>query len=262
MKKLIIFLYIVLLCAIPIQAQRGEYYFDSDPGTGKGIRVSVTSTADNYEWTSNVPTTGLSLGYHRLFYRFCDNAGRWGLTENKLFYVYDTKSPIIVVPPNSPIVAMEYFYDKDPGIGKGIVVPSFNPDDSVTVTMPISISSLSIGNHSVNFRIKDALGRWSQHSTLSLKITDNTGAEQPDNLNEVIGYPNPTTGIVHLATQNLLDTRIRICVYNNSGKMIQSLDQVNNPSGTVINLEKNPEGLYFIRIDDNQTNYQLKVIKK
>ncbi len=64
-------------------------------------------------------------------------------------------------PPPEPddIVALEYFFDNDPGFGSGITI-LVSPDDSVTVQTVIDISSLSIGFHRLYVRAQDENGTW------------------------------------------------------------------------------------------------------
>src|SRR5690348_12615084 len=58
------------------------------------------------------------------------------------------------------IVAAEYFFDNDPGVGNGTAV-SVTAADTITANFSFSASSLSVGRHLFCFRTKDNLGKWS-----------------------------------------------------------------------------------------------------
>ena len=58
------------------------------------------------------------------------------------------------------ISKFEYFIDADPGVGSGV---SFLPavSDSVTVTIPVSITGIPVGSHTLGVRSMDVNGVWS-----------------------------------------------------------------------------------------------------
>nr|MCU0396163.1 hypothetical protein [Chitinophagaceae bacterium] len=58
----------------------GEYFFDQDPGAGKGIPVSITpGNTVNLQLTA--PVNALSPGFHTLAIRFRNSEGRWSLLQ-------------------------------------------------------------------------------------------------------------------------------------------------------------------------------------
>jgi hypothetical protein len=106
-----------------------QYYFDTDPGvgvTGNGAIVPV-SPATSYSTTVSVPIGNtLSNGIHNLYIRMKDQAGKWSITERRLFFIDNAISV--------NIVALECFYDNDPGVGNGINIPMPYHQEPITIT--------------------------------------------------------------------------------------------------------------------------------
>lgn len=59
------------------------------------------------------------------------------------------------------LVKMEYFLDKDPGVGKGDTVNFSGPRDTVLKTINIPIGGIKSGQHFVYVRVLDSGGLWS-----------------------------------------------------------------------------------------------------
>ena len=109
-----------------------EYFFDTDPGFGKGSAIAVTPDNDV---TASFPIDikALSFGFHQLYirgyippYHGTENGtavtnGGWSHTQVRSIYKeqfrYSSGSSL------SPVVAGEYFVDTDPGFGKGVSIP-------------------------------------------------------------------------------------------------------------------------------------------
>ena len=76
----------------------------------------------------------------------------------------------------SQLVAAEYFFDADPGIGNGLAVtPGFAQADTVDETTIIPQSFAMLSQHTVSIRVKNTVGRWSLQETRSFFICDTIG---------------------------------------------------------------------------------------
>jgi hypothetical protein len=158
MKKILMGLFGLLLMCQGLHAQRiigAEYFFDSDPGQGKGTTLSFT-VADSVNASYSIPVSSLSAGFHSLFVRVMDSVHHWSLYEGRTFYI---QSPA-AAPPTAQIKAAEYFFDTDPGQGKGTGISTATAD-SITQSAAIPVSSLSSGYHSVFVRTQNTAGVWS-----------------------------------------------------------------------------------------------------
>ena len=78
----------VLLSEAKTSIENGEYFIDTDPGFGMAAAVTITSPDSILLQNFTAVTTGLSEGFHKLYGRFEDNRGRWGLTWRRNIEVY------------------------------------------------------------------------------------------------------------------------------------------------------------------------------
>jgi hypothetical protein len=157
--RLLHLLCIVLLASSLAAIARAEYYFDSDPGPGQATPLTITpgSTVD-YSTLISVET--LSPGPHLLGTRFADSLGHWSFTAFRRYY----QLPVSVYPRSTVISRLEYFYDTDPGEGRGIAVPvTSGPMNDTQITL--DTTSLSVGPHIVGFRFANNRGQWSSIQT-------------------------------------------------------------------------------------------------
>ncbi|MEX1239703.1 MAG: gliding motility-associated C-terminal domain-containing protein [Cyclobacteriaceae bacterium] len=143
---------------------RAEYFFDSDPGTGNGVSISVTPAATINQNVA-IPITSLSPGFHNLNFRAIDNRGQWSHFASRTFYIV----PPLVLNSGTTIEKAEYFLDTDPGTGNGVNVPVTSAG-TINQTIVVPTNSLTPGFHSINFRSKDNTGRWSHFATRSFYV--------------------------------------------------------------------------------------------
>jgi len=137
-----------------------EYFFDIDAGTGTGTWVNTTTAGDSAIETIDLPTTGLSEGYHMLITRAKDEEGNWGLSKTFKFYIYDDTYHSLVKE-STKIQAAEYYFDKDtvpPGEGTSL---NISEGDEVEWSGQISVAGLDAGEHVLFIRVKDSAGVWS-----------------------------------------------------------------------------------------------------
>ena len=123
MRALLIGLLLIVGCTSITIAQNitaAEYFFDSDPGVGNGTSLSITA-AENVNSTYSIPTAGVGAGFHILMLRFKDANGLWSHAEHKAFYVETAAGAQTVL---ANIVAYEYFFNEDPGVGQGNGIPT------------------------------------------------------------------------------------------------------------------------------------------
>lgn len=65
---------------------RAEYFFDTDPGTGKGFPLNIEVSGEQVLLTTNIICSNLSEGHHHLFIRFCNEHGVWGQAQGRPFF--------------------------------------------------------------------------------------------------------------------------------------------------------------------------------
>ncbi len=136
-----------------------QYYFNTDPGVGVAGNGAIVlySPADSLVETMSIPLNSLPAGFHSLYIRGRDEFGRWSNTERRMFYIYN-------FPGTENIVAYQYYFDTDPGVGvagNGAIVP-ITATDNFTSVLNITIpSGLSAGFHTLCIRAQDVSGQWS-----------------------------------------------------------------------------------------------------
>src|SRR5262245_51798019 len=64
---------------------RAEYFFDSDPGFGNGIAISIPTASVISNANSSADISSLSPGIHQLFIRVKDASGNWSITNRTFF---------------------------------------------------------------------------------------------------------------------------------------------------------------------------------
>ena len=143
-----------------------EYFIDSDPGLGAGTLLTVGAPGNPNNFIASIPTTSLSTGFHTLAIRVQDAAGKWGLFEQRMFYIMNAAGA------SSPIVRGEYFLDTDPGIGAGTpftyATPALVQTDPVEAGIPPGTIA---GPHVLMLRVQDNAGRWSAIDTAQFTVT-------------------------------------------------------------------------------------------
>jgi PKD repeat protein/murein DD-endopeptidase MepM/ murein hydrolase activator NlpD len=133
-----------------------EYFFDADPGQGKGIPINVVPN-EEFSQSFELNYSDLNEGYHTLFIRAKDGFGNWGTVASKPFYALHIED----IP---YITQIEYFFDKDPEAGKGFPVNT-GYGTLEEQNLIIEYSQLSEGYHTLFVRAKDSFGNWSLLAT-------------------------------------------------------------------------------------------------
>lgn len=140
---------------------KGEYFYDTDPGSGNAIPITFSAT-DSINWNNlGLSINGLSTGRHNVFLRYLNSYNQWSHYEAGAFFLVEEEQPA------ATLQAVEYFFDhSDPGFGNGTAL-AISASDSMDISPLISIAALDTGWHSIHVRVKDADGRWSLYETQS-----------------------------------------------------------------------------------------------
>lgn len=133
--------------------KKAEYFFDTDPGTGHGLPLSIPSgpTEDN---TFALDVSSLAKGFHQLMIRYQDDKGRWSAFAQRTFYIF----PGSIV--STTVKRIEYFIDNDPGFDNGTAL-NFTGTTAVNQLFNIDLGTTPPGNHMLYVRVKDSNGYWS-----------------------------------------------------------------------------------------------------
>lgn len=160
-----------------------EYYFDSDPGPGNGIKiedpqldlldendlgdwVSLSITLDPENPAQPDPNAFRDLvdGFHKLYVRFQDEDGNWSDSSARTFH----KGPLPAADTAiRTITAFEYYFDTDPGQGNAARVDNDDPIIGNLIEISAGAESNPLLSHEIpreiekegeeNIKILDAL---------------------------------------------------------------------------------------------------------
>jgi hypothetical protein len=159
---------VAVLTSSPVVAS--EYFFDTEPGVGIGTALASFTSGTTISTTAPIVTTGLTAGFHNLFIRTKDANGKWGMYEGRVVYIQPTVTSNVV----EPIVAAEYYFNTDPGIGNGKVINTGTAVNELTLNIPnVATSPLTIGNHNVYIRVKNRAGKWGLAERRTFSICTN-----------------------------------------------------------------------------------------
>ncbi len=140
-----------------------EYFIDETVEAGAGTSLSGFTPSQNINgFTGSINLTGVSAGFHRIYFRSKDITGKWSLTNNAFFDNYTV--PVYNTAPASVtnIIQLEYFLDnQDLGFGNCIPISITPGSNLANLNATINISGLSSGAHTLYIRSKDASGKWS-----------------------------------------------------------------------------------------------------
>jgi hypothetical protein len=143
-----------------------EYFFDNDPGISKSSLIRFKSPADAIYLIDSINVTGLSPGNHRLSLRYKDSSGVWSHIDSRFINIQSLQS--------RKLVAAEYFFDIDQGIGNATLIRFKAPADAINLVDSINISGISPGNHRLSIRYKDSSSVWSHVDSRFINVQSNT----------------------------------------------------------------------------------------
>ncbi len=150
-----------------------EFFFDSDPGTGAAIALSLTAGSGvnliNEALAVNC-NSDLTPGFHQLCVRYKDDLGNWGHAQCLTFLL---KEDVVSA---TLITEAEFFFDSDPGIGEGteINLNAAANADLLEEALTVNCQDLAPGYHQLCVRYKDDIGNWGHAHCLTFLKKENT----------------------------------------------------------------------------------------
>jgi gliding motility-associated-like protein len=178
-----------------------EYFFDTDPGIGAATSVPVAATP-NFDINELISTTSLSAGLHNLYIRAMNEFGEWSIAES---------IPVLVTLNSALVVAdinqIEYFFDTDPGPGLATAI-AVTPAPTIDVNALIPTTSLSLGIHIFNLRIKTISGEWSVVESIPILVNQNQQISQLEYFYNVDPGANSANNIPIIPPVDSLDTTL------------------------------------------------------
>jgi len=232
---------------------RAEYFFNTDPGFGKGTAV-VLSVSDNLN--KQVLTLNLEsvpLGINTLYLRAEDNIGNWSLT-NCLTFIKGTVE--------GNISALEYYIDIDPGLGLATSVSLVPGQNISNYIFNANVSSYTdYTTHNLFMRVKDTDGAWSLTNIVSFTKMPGVGIDEYTDASAAFKvFPNPATDKI---TVQCLPTQQmdKIELIDIHGELIQVKSSGNNTEKQA-DISRLSKGAYFIKITLGKDVVYKKIVKE
>jgi len=216
-----------------------------------------------------------------------------GVSTNDIYIENATVDPTTVKAGNNIVVNCEQYYSgnsindvvNDPYVGyylstnnsfstsddilldedySGIGSDDLYDGESATLTIPTSTPSciyyiLFVADHT-NLVSED--NENNNVSSIQIIIQNPTRID-PNFANDFFKvFPNPTTGKFDISEIEALGNKLKVNIIDSQGKIIYSSVYDNFGNKISLDLSSYPEGLYLIRLSNNEACYHKKVIKK
>ncbi|WP_373517142.1 hypothetical protein [Pricia sp.] len=143
----------------------GEYFFDTEPGVGRGTSIALNGNTGQLTQSLAIPTTGLSDGFHNFYIRTLDSNGIWSLYDRTVIFITSFNNT------SGPIIAAEYYFDTDPGSGSGIALAVDDNTGLLSQSYVIPTMGLSVGAHTFFIRVQDESGEWSLADSATIQVS-------------------------------------------------------------------------------------------
>lgn len=140
----------------------GEYFIDSDPGSGNGTPLIGQFTNDNVTATAGINTSDLLPGCHMLYSRFKDNYNRWGETQATLLRIGKAE--------DQTLAAACYELVTPAGTISGSLDGTFGSSQCAASALEVETTDLSFGSYPLQIRYQDSEGQWGDPQAVLLSI--------------------------------------------------------------------------------------------
>jgi len=227
-----------------------EYFVDTDPGIGMAEPIAVNAPDYKLAIDFDIPIHSLTADFHLMCFRAMDEQGKWSLLSQRSFYVIKSLNT-----PTAFVTGLEYYFDADPGFGKGTAISMTTPGTKGVIDFTASLSGLSVGNHIMYFRCKDALNRWSHAyaHAFSLSITS-LGDRIVKSWFKL--YPNPNSGSFRVELPEIQCYPLKLFISNLKGQNVYSRELNGLSNDLSLDL---PNGIYFINIESGDQFFTQKM---
>lgn len=223
-----------------------EWFFDEDPGVGNSEFKKILSVSSNGLDSLLLLELGeVPFGVHQLGMRLQQADGTWGHTHFRT---------LLFQPPKADIVRLEYFWDSDPGIGKGDFFP-VSPLPSIDVTESVDGFGKNLSANTLFFRAYDSNGAVSHSKAVGQY-------EATDSIDLAI-YPNPvSTEEVWIEGYVGTNQPIEITLGNMLGVTLKRISLLPEETDFLYLLEVRDlvAGIYWLTVRQGFTTYVQRLI--
>lgn len=221
-----------------------RYWFDND--VANAVNTTVTST-NTFNLSSAIGTNGLSVGIHKVSMAFRNGDGSWSTIVERYF----SKT-------GADLTAWQYWFDDNVA---QLVETNVGPNTTVNVTADLDGSALPWGDHTLTWRMRDALGNWSVPVVQDFYLF--TGIEELPGLQQVMLFPNPADDAVRLRFDGD-HVELSMDVVDATGRTVIGTQRVDVQGTAVrtIDLSALTAGSYHVRLQGENGVHTLPLIKR
>lgn len=233
-----------------------EYYFNEDPGSGKGVFTPISGKDTLSSFKTNVAninysTNNLDPGYHHISVRALNGDKTW--TESITTPFVYLKSP--EVPKKA-----EYYFDHDPGEGNGKVIKV----DGTTLAFPFETSNLSNGNHVLYVRTQDGAGKWNIEEVSPFTLQKKDEVAKADWNIPVYVSPNPAqySFTIQFGKHISENDSVTVSIYSQSGKELSKKNYPVINNVITLSTAAYSSGSYLVQISKDWLSTSKRLIIK
>ncbi|MEO5966651.1 MAG: T9SS type A sorting domain-containing protein, partial [Ferruginibacter sp.] len=236
---------------------KAEYFIDVDTGFGSGTPFVISPETQDITQAIDLPATGLTKGFHRLYIRVLDANNKWSITNTSLFYY----EQIVNTPALTDLINMEWFWETDPGFGNAtkITFPAGNNGQITDFVMTIPAPSVYSLTYQ-NFYLRTIDANW---SLTTVKKVDFSNIVLPVTLLEFTARAENKTVVTNWSTAQEINLKHFIVEHSADGINFNSIGTVNASGSSATNnsyefVHNNPSfgaNYYRLKQVDNDDTY-------
>ncbi len=226
----------------------------SDCGSNSFRRVGDTDSAADWSGTCETSDFGTPNSDINLGTPGC--AGERTLTEVNA----ETEAPVITCPSNVMVQV---------NVGDQFTLPDYTGDasatdnctpDAVITQDPAAGTMVGAGVTTMTMTATDAAGN-ADTCTFTVTVEEVLGLEDSEFYNNISLYPNPTTGLITLLNKTTAQLENAV-ITDVNGRTIMKIDLSEAGIETNFSLENLATGMYFVKINAENTSVVKRIVKQ
>jgi len=227
-----------------------EYWIDTDYTNKKTVQVTP---AVNFTLTGQMlDLSNVANGMHQINFHVKTNTNFWSNTNSELFF--KRGSTVVTA---LDIKKIRYWFDGNFSGVKEIATLGQNG----IISNAIDCKSLASGKHYISYQVMDNVNIWSPIVVDSLMALP-TGVNQLSDKENIILYPNPTTGRINLKIPET-NEEVSIEITSLNGMILNSQKLAIPVTGWInIDISTFANGTYILKMYNKTIRTSTKVMKK
>lgn len=236
---------------------------DAAPGvcTAPNSSIGTPTTTDNCggEIATNDAPTDLPLGVTVVTWTVTDTAGNTATCTQNVTVV-DAEDPTLTCPADVTVDVNEGELFTIPDY-TGDAVTADNCTASPTLTQdPVVGTQVGVGNTVITITSTDDAGN-DVTCTFTVTVNELLGLDDNPLSNDLVLFPNPTGGQLTLLN-NGSEILNSITITDVNGRIIQTINLTNAGTQTNFSIEPLAQGMYFVRIDSENSSSIKQIVKR